>query len=433
MTAMLDIRIFRENPEDLKQNLKSRNGNFPVDEIISLDAERRRILTLTDELKAERNRGSREIAEIKKTGAEPFELMDKMRSIGEEIKKNDSGIIELETRIQALLLEIPNLPHSSVPVGEDEEANAEVRAFGIPREFDFEPKAHWDLGEELGIMDFERGVRLAESRFTVLRGSGARLSRALINFMLHVHTTEHGFLEIEPPFLVNSETMKGTGQLPKFAEDLYSCSSDDLWLIPTAEVPLTNLHRGEIIPEEDLPLYYTAYTPCFRREAGSHGRDVRGMLRQHQFDKVELVKICSQEDSFQELESLTLAAEQILVRLGLPFRTVILSTGDMGFSARKTYDLEVWIPSQGKYREISSCSNCGDFQARRMNTRYRAKIGGKVQFVHTLNGSGIAVGRCLIAILENYQTENGSVVIPEALVPYMDGVSVIEKPFKKLT
>ncbi|MDO9508049.1 MAG: serine--tRNA ligase [Thermovirgaceae bacterium] len=428
---MLDIRLFRENPEELKRILGSRNGNFPVDEIISLDSQRREILTLTDELKAERNRGSRAIAEIKKTGTEPLELMEKMRAIGEEIKKNDTRIAEHESSIQNLLLEIPNLPHASVPVGDDEAANVEVRSFGTPREFDFEPKAHWDIGEELGILDFERGVRLAESRFTVLKGAGARLSRALINFMLNVHTLEHGFLEIEPPFLVNSETMKGTGQLPKFAEDLYSCSSDDLWLIPTAEVPLTNLHREEIIPEEDLPLCYTAYTPCFRREAGSHGRDVRGMLRQHQFDKVELVKICSPEDSFDELESLTLAAEQILVRLGLPFRTVALSTGDMGFSASKTYDLEVWLPSQHKYREISSCSNCGDFQARRMNTRFRTKGGGRVQFVHTLNGSGIAVGRCLIAILENYQTKEGSVVIPEVLVPYMDGVSVIERPSKK--
>jgi seryl-tRNA synthetase len=276
-------------------------------------------------------------------------------------------------------------------------------------------------------MDFERGVRLAESRFTVLKGMGARLERALINFMLDIHTVEHSFIEVQPPFLVNSDTMRGTGQLPKFAEDLYSCSNDDLWLIPTAEVPLTNLHRGEILHEDQLPLYFTAYTPCFRREAGSHGRDVRGMLRQHQFDKVELVKICSPEKSYEELELLTRSAEEILMRLELPFRTMLLSTGDMGFAASKTYDLEVWLPSQEKYREISSCSNCEDFQARRMNTRFRSGENGKVQFVHTLNGSGIAVGRCLIAILENHQNSDGSVSIPKALIPYMNGVSLIEK------
>lgn len=427
---MLDIRLFRENPEELKRLLESRNGEFPVDEVVALDAQRREILTITDDLKAERNKGSREVAGMHRSGADPAGLMEKMRSIGERIKKNDSKIVDLEDRIQSHLLEIPNIPHRSVPVGIDEEANIQIRKSGVPKDFDFEPKAHWDIGEDLGIMDFERGVRLAESRFTVLRGAGARLERALINFMLDIHTLEHGFMEIEPPFLVNSETMRGTGQLPKFAEDLYSCSADDLWLVPTAEVPLTNLHRGEIIPEEELPIYYTAYTPCFRREAGSHGRDVRGMLRQHQFDKVEMVKICSPDDSYEELESLTKAAEQILVRLGLPFRTVVLSTGDMGFSAAKTYDIEVWLPSQRKYREISSCSNCEDFQARRMNTRFRAKAGGKVQFAHTLNGSGIAVGRCLIAIIENYQTSRGTVVIPDALVPYMGGVKTIEKPLK---
>jgi len=350
-----------------------------------------------------------------------------MRLVGEEIRKNEEMISDMENRIQALLLEIPNIPHESVPVGEDEDSNKVVRTWGEPREFDFEPLPHWELGEALGIMDFERGVRLAESRFTVLKGLGARLERALVNFMLDIHTNEHAYQEVQPPFMVNSETMKGTGQLPKFAEDLYSCSSDDLWMIPTAEVPLTNLHRGEILPEDDLPLRYTAYTPCFRREAGSHGRDVRGMLRQHQFDKVELVKICSPESSYAELESLTASAEEILKRLGLPFRTVLLSTGDMGFAASKTYDLEVWLPSQDKYREISSCSNCEDFQARRMNTRFRPRDGGRVRYVHTLNGSGIAVGRCLIAILENYQNRDGSVSIPGSLVPYMDGTEVIGK------
>lgn len=423
---MLDIRYFRENPEGLKRALSGRSGSFPIQEVVELDTRRRGLLTATDDLKAERNKGSREVAEMRKTGSDPVGLMEEMRRIGEQIRENDLQLAEIEDRIQSLLLEIPNIPLPSVPVGPDEEANIEIRSWGEPGKFEFEPKPHWDIGEKLGIMDFERGVRLAESRFTVLRGSGARLERALINFMLDIHTREHGFIEIEPPFLVNSETMKGTGQLPKFAEDLYSCSADDLWLVPTAEVPLTNLHRDEIIPEEYLPYRYTAYTPCFRREAGSHGRDVRGMLRQHQFDKVELVKICTPENSENELETLTSAAEQILVRLGLPYRTVVLSTGDMGFSAAKTYDIEVWLPSQGKYREISSCSNCGDFQARRMNTRFRSSHGGKVQFVNTLNGSGIAVGRCLIAILENFQNKDGSVSIPEALSPYMDGLKAID-------
>ena len=422
---MLDIRLFREKPEELKSALETRNGVFPLEDIIELDSRRREILARTDDLRSERNRGSREIAELKKKGEDATGLMERMQVIGEEIKENDEMIAELEDRIQSLLLEIPNLPHKSVPVGADESFNKVVRSWGEPPVFDFEPLPHWDIGESLGIMDFERGVRLAGSRFTVLRGAGARLERALINFMLDIHTREHSFVEVQPPFLVNSDTMKGTGQLPKFAEDLYSCPSDDLWMIPTAEVPLTNLHRGEILSEEDLPLYYTAYTPCFRREAGSHGRDVRGMLRQHQFDKVELVKICSPESSYRELESLTLSAEEVLKRLELPFRTVLLSTGDMGFAASKTYDLEVWLPSQEKYREISSCSNCEDFQARRMNTRYRPNGGGKVQFVHTLNGSGIAVGRCLIAILENYQNREGTVSVPRALVPYMDGVEVI--------
>lgn len=426
---MLDIRLFREKPEELKIALETRNGFFPVEDIIGLDSRRREILTRTDELRSERNQGSREIAELRKKGEVATELMEQMRITGEEIRENDEQLAELEGRIQSLLLEIPNLPHDSVPVGADESFNKVVRSWGEPPVFDFEPLPHWDIGESLGIMDFERGVRLAESRFTVLKGAGARLERALINFMLDIHTREHSFVEVQPPFLVNSDTMKGTGQLPKFAEDLYSCSSDDLWMIPTAEVPLTNLHRGEIIPEEELPLYLTAYTPCFRREAGSHGRDVRGMLRQHQFDKVELVKICSPESSYGELESLTTSAEEILKRLELPFRTVLLSTGDMGFAASKTYDIEVWLPSQEKYREISSCSNCEDFQARRMNTRYRPKGGGKVQFVHTLNGSGIAVGRCLIAILENYQNRDGTVSLPKAIVPYMDGVEVIgERP-----
>jgi len=422
---MLDIRLFRDNLEGLKQMLKNRGYDYPIEEVASLDEERRRILVEVEELKAERNRGSKEVAEAKAKGIDVTHLKERMKSIGAKIKELDEKLSKVEKELEEHLLRIPNWPHASVPIGPDETYNVEIRRWGKPKEFGFEPKAHWEIGENLGILDFQRGVMLAESRFTVLVGLGAKLERALINFMLDLHTTEHGFKEVEPPFLVNSETMQGTGQLPKFAEDLYSCTGEDLWLIPTAEVPLTNMHRGEILSESSLPLYYTAYTPCFRREAGSHGRDVRGMLRQHQFDKVELVKICTPEKSYEELESLTQAAERVLQLLELPYRVVCLSTGDMGFAASKTYDLEVWLPSQGKYREISSCSNCEDFQARRMNMRYKPQEGGKSRFVHTLNGSGVAVGRCLIAIMENYQQEDGSFIIPEVLRPYMGGIERI--------
>jgi len=422
---MLDIRLFREEPEALRSMLRNRGVEYPVDEVISLDEKRRSILLRTEELRAERNQGSRAVAEAKRSGEDASKLMERMRNVGREIKELEEELASVEQRIREYLLQVPNWPHGSVPVGPDESANEEIRSWGEPRRFPFTPKPHWELGENLGILDFERGVRLAESRFTVLRGAGARMARALIGFMLDLHTSENGFTEVQPPFLVSTETMQGTGQLPKFAEDLYCCKNDDLWLIPTAEVPLTNLHRGEILEESSLPLYYTAYTPCFRREAGSHGRDVRGMLRQHQFDKVELVKLCRPEDSYDELESLTAAAEMVLQKLEIPYRVVCLSTGDMGFAASKTYDLEVWLPAQQTYREISSCSNCEDFQARRMNTRYRPADGGKVRFVHTLNGSGVAVGRCLIAIMENYQQEDGSIVVPDALRPFMGGLDVI--------
>ncbi len=422
---MLDIRLLREQPDHVKEMLSSRGDEFPIDKIMVLDRERRELLTDTDELKAKRNEGSREVALAKKRGEDPSDLMEEMRETGRAIKLNDERITSLETQLHEYMLQIPNLPHASAPVGPDESANVEVRSWGKLREFSFNPKPHWELGENLGILDFNRGVSLAQSRFTLLRGAGALLERALTGFMLNLHTLEHGFTEILPPFMVNSNTMQGTGQLPKFADDLYACSGEDLWLVPTAEVPLTNIHRGEILAEEDLPLYYTAYTPCFRREAGSHGRDVRGMLRQHQFDKVELVKLSVPEQSYEELESLTKCAEKVLQLLELPYRMVSLSTGDMGFSASKTYDLEVWLPSQDKYREISSCSNCEDFQARRMNTRYRPSNGGKPRFVHTLNGSGIAVGRCLIAVLENYQQEDGSVVVPQAIRPFCNGLEVL--------
>jgi seryl-tRNA synthetase len=422
---MLDIRLFRDEPEALRSMLRNRGVEYPVDEVISLDEKRRSILLRTEELRAERNQGSRAVAEAKRSGQDAAKLMERMRKVGREIKELEEELASVEQTIREYLLQVPNWPHGSVPVGPDESANEEIRSWGKPRRFSFAPKPHWELGENLGILDFERGARLAESRFTVLWDTGARMARALIGFMLDLHTLENGFTEVQPPFLVSTDTMQGTGQLPKFSDDLYSCKNDDLWLIPTAEVPLTNLHRGEILDESSLPLYYTAYTPCFRREAGSHGKDVRGMLRQHQFDKVELVKLCRPEDSYDELESLTAAAEMVLQKLEIPYRVVCLSTGDMGFAASKTYDIEVWLPSQQTYREISSCSNCEDFQARRMNTRYRPADGGKVRFVHTLNGSGIAVGRCLIAIMENYQQEDGSIVVPNALRPYMGGLDVI--------
>jgi seryl-tRNA synthetase len=422
---MLDIRLFRDEPEALKSMLRNRGVDYPVDDVMAFDEKRRSILLKTEELRAERNQGSKAVAEAKRSGEDASQLMERMRTVGRQIKELEEELDSVEKAIREHLLEIPNWPHGSVPIGPDESANEEIRTWGTPPEFPFTPKPHWELGENLGILDFERGVRLAQSRFTVLRKEGARMARGLIGFMLDLHTIRNGFTEVQPPFLVNTATMQGTGQLPKFADDLYTCKGDDLWLIPTAEVPLTNLHQGEILDEKDLPLYYTAYTPCFRREAGSHGKDVRGMLRQHQFDKVELVKLCRPEESYDELESLTASAEMVLQKLEIPYRVVCLSTGDMGFAASKTYDIEVWLPSQQTYREISSCSNCEDFQARRMNTRYRPSDGGKVRFVHTLNGSGIAVGRCLIAIMENYQQEDGSIAVPEALRPYMGGLDVI--------
>ena len=422
---MLDIRWIRSNADEVKAYLANRNNDFDIEPLLSLDEEKRKLLSETEELKAKRNEGSRKVGMAKSKGEDAAELMEEMRVIGDRVRDIDSTLAEIEEKMNNMLLSIPNRPHDSVPVGKDENDNPVVRRWGEPKSFDFEPKAHWDIGEAAGIMDFEKGAALAQSRFTVLKGMGARLERALLNFMLDLHTEKHGYLEVQPPFMVSSKTMQGTGQLPKFADDLYKCENDDLWLIPTAEVPLTNLFAGEILEEEQLPFYCTAYTPCFRREAGAYGRDVRGMLRQHQFDKVEMVKISTPERSYKELEMLTDNAEEVLRLLEIPHRTVCLCTGDMGFGSSKTYDIEVWLPSQDKYREISSCSNCEDFQARRMNTRYRPKGGGKPQFVHTLNGSGIAVGRTLIAVLENYQREDGSVAVPKALAPYMGGVEEI--------
>jgi Seryl-tRNA synthetase len=388
-----------------------------VDEALRLDEERRSILRELEALRAERNALSKEIGKRKSKGEQTAELEGKVKGIKEKIEGLEGQLSKVEEQLKGVMLSIPNIPHQSVPVGKDETENVEVRRWGVPREFDFEPKAHYEIGEALGILDFERGASLAGSRFTVMWGWGAKLERALINFMLDFHTSR-GYKEVWVPHLVKPEILEGTGQLPKFEEDLYFCERDSLYLIPTAEVPLTNLFRDTILEEKDLPIYLTAYTPCYRREAGAYGKDIRGIIRQHQFDKVELVKIVHPDTSDQELEKLTADAEEILKLLGLPYRVVTLCTGDLGFASAKTYDIEVWFPSQNKYREISSCSNCTDFQARRMNTRFKDSEGRK-RFVHTLNGSGLAVGRTLAAILENYQQKDGSVVVPEVLRDYL--------------
>lgn len=422
---MLDLKWILTNREEAKTCLQNRKHDFDIQILIELDDERKTLILETEELKAKRNEGSKKVGEAKRTGSDASALMEEIRLIGDRSKEIDIKLADVEAKIEELLLGMPNKIHESTPVGEGEDDNLEVRRWGEPGKFAFDPKPHWDLGEALGIMDFEKGAMLAQSRFTVLRGMGARLERALIGFMLDLHTTQHGYTETQPPFMVATKILRGTGQLPKFAEDLYKIEGEDLWLIPTAEVPLTNLHHEEILEEKDLPKHYTAYTPCFRKEAGAYGRDVRGMLRQHQFDKVELVKLCTPETSYGELETLTANAERVLQLLELPYRAIALCTGDIGFGSTKTYDLEVWLPSQNKYREISSCSNCEDFQARRMNTRYRPADGGKPRFIHTLNGSGIAIGRTLIAILENYQREDGSIAIPKALVSYMNGATEI--------
>ena len=417
---MLDIKYILANQEEYSQCLKNRHFDFDLNVLVGLDERRRKIIGETEELKAKRNKSSRTAQDASAADFDP-------KAVKAKIKELDAELAEVETELHDKLMTLPNKLSETTPIGEDENDNPVVRTWGEPRKFNFEPKPHWDIAEALGIMDFEKGVMLAQSRFTVLQGLGARMERALVNFMLDLHTKKHGYLEVEPPFMVRSAILEGTGQLPKFAEDLYKLQNDDLWLIPTAEVPLTNLNRESILDEKDLPLYYTAYTPCFRREAGSAGRDVRGLMRQHQFDKVEMVKICTPETSYDELEKLTANAGEVLETLGLPYRVVNLCSGDIGFGSAKTYDLEVWLPSQNKYREISSCSNCEDFQARRMSLRYRPSDGSRPKFAHTLNGSGIAVGRTLIAIIENYQNEDGSINVPEALVPYMDGITKINK------
>jgi seryl-tRNA synthetase len=415
---MIDINLLRKNPDYVKERIRTRDEALVslVDKVIEVDEKRREILSAVEELRAKRNSLSKKVASIRREGRDASEIEQEVRKTKERIEILENELEELEKEQRWLMLRIPNLPHPSVPLGEDEEDNREVRRWGEPRRFTFEPRAHYELGEKLGILDFERGAKLGGSRFTVVSDKGARLERALINFMLDLHTSK-GYKEVIPPHLVKPEILEGTGQLPKFEEDLYICERDGLYLIPTAEVPLTNLFRNEILKEEDLPLYLTAYTPCYRREAGSHGKDIRGIIRQHQFNKVELVKIVHPDTSYEELESLVKDAEEVLKLLGLPYRVVELCTGDLGFSASKTYDIEVWFPSQNRYREVSSCSNCEDFQARRMKTRFKDSS-GKNRFVHTLNGSGLAVGRTLAAILENYQREDGTVEVPEVLRKY---------------
>ncbi len=419
---MIDIKLVRKEPERVKELLSRRDPVYAerVNELLTVDRERRTLLTEMEQLKAKRNKLSKEIGKLFKEGKreEALKIKEEVEEISEKAKQLERELKDVEERFQKLILSIPNIPHPSVPVGEDENDNVVVRYWGEKPEFDFEPIPHWEIAEKLGILDFKRATKLAGSRFVVYRKWGAKLERALINFMLDLHTQEHGYEEIIPPFLVNTKTMTGTGQLPKFEEDLYKIENEDLWLIPTAEVPLTNLHAGEILSEKELPKYYTAYTPCFRREAGAHGRDVRGIMRLHQFNKVELVKIVHPEKSYEELEKLVREAERVLQLLGLHYRVVELCTGDLGFSAAKTYDIEVWIPSQNRYREISSCSNCEDFQARRAQIRFRDKE-DKTRLVHTLNGSGLAVGRTVIAILEQYQQKDGSVIIPEVLRDYV--------------
>ncbi len=429
---MLDPAYVREHMDEVRSGLRNRglDPDKALEQIATLETARRRIIPELESLKREQNASGDEIARAKRQGKDTTHIQEAGKLRNAQIKQLTVQLDSIEYQRNAALLTLPNLPHASVPVGKSAEENVEVRRHGTPRTYDFDPQAHWDIGPALGIIDFERGTKLAGARFTVLSGAGARLSRALINFMLDLHTREHGYREIEPPFLGNTASLQATGQLPKFEQDLFKIAGEwDLFLIPTAEVPLTNLHRAEILDGRELPLNYTAYTPCFRSEAGSYGQDVRGLIRQHQFDKVELVKITRAEDSYAELEKLTAHAEEVLKRLELPYRTMLLCSGDMGFAAAKTYDIEVWLPSQKTYREISSCSNTEAFQARRASIKYRAGAAGsgKAEFAHTLNGSGLAVGRTLIAILENYQEKDGSVTIPPALRPYMDGVDRIVK------
>ncbi len=422
---MLDIKYLRQNIDLVSQKLATRGQNIDLSRFSSLDATRRDILTAVEALRNERNDASKAIAELKKKKLDAAELIARMGDVSAKIKEYDEKLRATEEELDAFVLTVPNLPHESVPVGASADDNPVVRSWGEKPVFNFEPKQHFDLGENLNILDFARGAKITGARFTLYRGAAAQLERAITNFMLDLHTGSHGYTEVLTPFMVNAESMTGTGQLPKFKEDLFKIEGMEYYLIPTAEVPVTNIYRDEILEEDQLPVYFVAYSPCFRAEAGSYGKDTRGLIRQHQFNKVEMVKFVKPETSYDELEKLTANAEEVLKRLNIPFRTVCLCTADVGFSSAKTYDVEAWLPGQNTYREISSCSNFEDFQARRAAIRYRRKDNGKVEFVHTLNGSGLAVGRTVVAVMENYQQEDGSILIPEALRPYMRGLERI--------
>lgn len=426
---MLDMKFVRENPEVVIEAMRKRNANVNLDEFLKLEQKRRELTLQVEELKSQRNSASQEIGKMKMAGENADEQMAAVRILGDKIAVDDKELKEIEVKLKDILLTIPNMPADDTPVGNSDADNPVVRSWKEPTKLDFEPQAHWDLGEKLNILDVERAGKVSGARFTFYRGLGSRLERSIINFFLDIHTGEHGYTEFFPPFIVNKDSMQGTGQLPKFAEDMFKLEGLDYYLIPTAEVPITNLHRDEILSGEDLPLYYTAYSSCFRAEAGAAGRDTRGLIRQHQFNKVELVKFTKPEDSWSELDKLTANAEKVLQLLELPYRVVRLCTGDIGFSAAATYDLEVWLPAANCYREISSCSNFLDFQARRANIRFRRDSKAKPEFVHTLNGSGVAVGRTVAAILENYQQEDGSIIVPKVLRPYM-GCDIIKAPKK---
>ena len=423
---MLEIKFLRQNLKDVRKAMEARGAAIDLDSFEKTDSRRRKMLQEIEKLRHRRNSVSDQIAELKKAGKDAEKLVSDMREVSGRIKTLDKTLADVENEVAAFLLEIPNLPHESVPVGQDERDNPLIRQVGIPPEFDFEPLPHWTIGSNLSILDFERAAKIAGARFPLYFGHGAALERALINFMLNLHTGEHGYREVLPPFVVNRQAITHTGQLPKFEEDLFKLEGWDYFMVPTAEVPLTNIHQGEILREDQLPIYYAAYTPCFRSEAGSYGKDTRGLIRQHQFNKVEMVKFALPESSYDELEQMLANAETVLQRLGLAYRVVSLCTGDLGFSAAKTYDIEVWMPAQGVYREISSCSNCESFQARRADIRFRRKGAGKTELVHTLNGSGLAVGRTVAAILENFQRPDGSVLIPEVLRPLMGNMETIK-------
>ncbi|KPJ78501.1 MAG: seryl-tRNA synthetase [Deltaproteobacteria bacterium SG8_13] len=423
---MLEIKFLRQNLKDVRKAMEDRGAAINLDSFEKIDGSRRKMLQEIEELRHRRNSVSDRIAELKKAGKDTEKLVLDMRKVSGSIKALDKTLADVEKEVSDFLLEIPNLPHESVPVGKDEHDNPLLRQVGSPPEFDFQPLPHWTIGSKLGILDFERAAKITGARFPLYFGHGAALERALINFMLNLHTGEHGYQEVLPPFVVNRQTITHTGQLPKFEEDLFKLEGWDYFMVPTAEVPLTNIHQGEILSEDQLPIYYTAYTPCFRSEAGSYGKDTRGLIRQHQFNKVEMVKFALPESSYNELEKMLVDAETVLQRLGLAYRVVSLCTGDLGFSAAKTYDIEVWMPAQGVYREISSCSNCESFQARRADIRFRRKATNKTELVHTLNGSGLAVGRTVAAILENFQQPDGSVLVPEVLQPFMGNIEIIQ-------